>query len=163
MKKFFLILLVLVTLCSCANNKKQETSSEEKYKYLVETLTNYSGFSSGSSYYDINADMSKIEDGYRYYVTLDNPRLSMYEVSILAIEKDSDYKNTMAASSGIFDSRCSLIPNQSKVEEGFVKGIVISGTTSVPDATLLVYVNFYNRDYSKEYTEYIQMEISYGE
>lgn len=163
MKKIFLLLLLLLTLCACTQNKKQDINAEEKYKYLIESLENYSEFSSGSIYYDLDVEMSKIEEGYRYYVTLDNPCLSMYEVQIIAIEKGVDYSTTMAASSGVLDSRYSLIPNQSKVEDGYVKGIVISGISTLPSTTLNIYVNFYNRDYSKEYTEYIQMDVSIEE
>lgn len=150
-------------MTACNQNKKQDSNAEEKYKYLIESLANYSEFSSGSIYYDLSVEMSKIDNGYRYYVTLDNPRLSMYEVQIIAVEKGVDHISTMAASSGVLDSRYSLIPNQSKIDDGFVKGIVISGTSSLPSTTLNIYVDFYNRDYSKEYTEYIQMDVSVEE
>lgn len=163
MKKLLLIALLLC-LCGCQNQKKQDISGEDKYLSLIETLKEYSGFSDGSQYYDVTCEMTPIyggNGGFRYYITIDNPKISIYEMQVLAIEKDVDYTNTMAACSGVFDTRYSMIPNQSNPDDGFVKGIVISGISNKPQTTLYMYVNFYNRDYSKEYTEHIKIDVAY--
>ena len=102
-KKIISILFLLILLCSCSEVGRQKADPNERYIYMIETLQEHELFVESSSYFDISADMAKIEGGYRYYITIDNPRLAMYDVELLAIEKGVDYLNNMAANVGIFE------------------------------------------------------------
>ena len=161
-KKIISLLCVLFLLCSCGEIGKQKADPNERYIYMIETLQEHELFAEGSEYFDIAADMAKIEGGYRYYITVDNPRLAMYDVELLAIEKGVNYLSNMAANVGIFEeSKYNMIPNQSNPEKGYVKGIVASGVSSSPETTLYIFVQFKNVDHTSAHSEYIKLDVSY--
>ena len=125
MKKLFLILIVLLSLCACQDEGKEMANPDDRYMYIIEMIGEHDSFQDASNYFDISAEMAKIDGGYRYYITIDNPRIAMYDIEMLAIEKNVDYRNTMAANVGIFeDKEYNMVPNQANIEQGFVKGIV---------------------------------------
>lgn len=165
MKKILILLLSLLCLCGCTEIGKEDINPNQRYFSLIENIAEHEGsFLTTSNYYDINVEMAKINDGYRYYVTIDNPRAALYDVEALAIEKDVDYTNTMAANVGIFEeSVYSLIPNQKNPDKGYVSGLVMSGISTNPETTLYIYVSFKNEDYSNIHTEYFKLDVKYEE
>ena len=161
-KKITAFVLALMLLSSCKEIGREKADPNERYIYMVETLQEHELFAEKSSYFDISADMAKIEGGYRYYITIDNPRLAMYDVELLAIEKGVDYLNNMAANVGIFEeTKYNMIPNQSNPEKGYVKGIVASGVSSSPETTLYIFVQFKNADHTSAHSEYFKLDVSY--
>ena len=119
-------------------------------------------FSDTSNYFDITTDMAEIDNGYRFYITVDNPRIAMYDVELLAIEDGVDYMNTMAANVGIFETReYNLIPNQSNPSQNYMKGIVASAVTNKPETTLYIFVQFKNADYSNIHSEFFKFDVKY--
>lgn len=164
MKRLILILVLLMSLCACEQDGKQMANPDDRYMYIIEMIGEHDSFQSTSNYFDISAEMAKIENGYRYYITIDNPRIAMYDIELLAIEKNVDYRNTMAANVGIFeDKEYNMVPNQANIEQGFVKGIVASAITKYPETTLYIFVQFKNSDYSVVRSEYFKLDVSYGE
>lgn len=162
MKKIFAILLVLFCICGCTEIGKEDVDPNQRYFSIIDNIKTHEGFLSVSNYYDTKAEIAKIDDGYRYYVTIDNPRVALYDVEAVAIEKDIDYASTMAANVGIFDEKeYSMIPNQKNPEAGYVSGLVISGVCNNPDTVLYVYISFKNEDYSNTHTEYLKLEAKY--
>lgn len=161
-KKIISLLFAMILLCSCTEIGKKKADPNERYVLMVETLQEHELFAEESSYFDITADMARIEGGYRYYITIDNPRLAMYDVELLAIEKGVNYMNNMAANVGIFeDTKYNMIPNQSNPEKGYVKGIVASGVSSSPETTLYVFVQFKNADHTSAHSEYFKLDVRY--
>lgn len=161
-KKIISFLLAAFLLCSCSEIGRKKADPNERYIYMIETLQEHELFAEESGYFDITADMAKIEGGYRYYITVDNPRLAMYDVELLAIEKGVNYLNNMAANVGIFEEEeYHMIPNQSNVQEGYVKGVIASGLTQNPEITLHIFVQFKNADYSTVHTEYLELTAAY--
>ncbi len=164
MKKIILILLSLLCLCSCGKAGNNNNDLDSTYLSLIKSINEHETFLSSSNYYDIKAEMEKINDGYRYYVTIDNPRIAMYDVEAIAIEPSLDYEKNMAANIGIFEDKVyCLIPNQKNTEKGYVSGIVISGIAQSPEVELSIYVSFKNADYSNTHTEYFKLNARYGE
>ena len=162
MKKLLCVFILLLTLCACDDSGKQVADPDERYMYIIEMISEHESFETASDYFDINVEMAKIENGYRYYITVDNPRIAMYDVEMLAIEKNVDYRTQMAANVGIFDEKeYNLVPNQANVDQGYVKGLVISGVSKYPDTKLYVFVQYKNRDYSVTRSEYFELVASY--
>ena len=158
MKKVFTILLVLLCLCGCNEAGKQDVDPDQRYFALIDTIDERDTFTETSNYFDISTEIAKIDGGYRYYVTIDNPRAALYDIEAIAIEKDVDYIKNMAANIGIFDEKeYTMIPNQKNPDKGYVSGIVISGITENKETTLYVYVSFKNEDYSSTHTEYFKL------
>ncbi len=164
MKRILTLIVLLLCLCACSEDGKQKADPDEKYMNIIEMITEHETFETRSDFFNISAEMAKIENGYRYYITVDEPRVAMYDIELLAIEKNVDYRSHMAANVGVFEeSEYHMIPNQSNPDKGFVKGIVASGVSKLPSTTLYVFVQFKNSDYSKVHTEYFELPVSYGE
>ena len=162
MKKLILLLLTLFMLSACQDPGKEMTNPDGRYTYIIDMIKEHEVFSDTSNYFDINVEMAKIEGGYRYYITIDNPRIAMYDIELLAIEPDVDYLNTMAANVGIFETKeYNLVPNQSNPAQGYVKGVVASGISSKSETTLYVFVQFKNSDYSTTRSEYFKLDVKY--
>lgn len=164
MKKILLILISLLCLCSCKEIGKKDINPDQRYLSIIDSIKQHDTFLDTSNYFDISAEMAKIDDGYRYYVTIDNSTAALYDVEALAIEQDVDYTNVMAANVGVFeDKEYALVPNQKNPDKGYVSGVVISGTSKQSRTTLYVYVSFKNEDHSATHVEYFKLNVEYGE
>lgn len=162
MKKILIIFLVLITLVGCDSIGNQRISNEDRYQSLIEMLREYENYTEKSNYFDIDVEVASIDNGYRYYITIDSPRIAMYDVEAIAIESDVDYSNNMAASIGIFDeNEYALVPNQKNINKGYYEGVMMSGVSNNPEITLYVFVSFKNSDYSVNHTEYIVLNGKY--
>lgn len=149
-------------LCACQEAGRQEANPDDRYAYIIDMIKEHEVFVDTSNYFDISTDMAMIDGGYRFYITVDNPRIAMYDVELLAIEDDVDYMKTMAANVGIFEDReYNLIPNQSNPKQNYMKGIVASAVTSKPETTLYIFVQFKNADYSIVRSEYFKIDVKY--
>lgn len=163
MKKILMILLLMISLCACKGEGVIDKGQHEKYIDVVNQLQEHQEFLDGSEFFDITFDSSKIEDAYRFYVIIDNVKIAMYDVVAVAVEKDVDYSNNMAANIGIFeDNEYSLIPNQYNSEKGFMKGISISGISTKANPVLYLLVEWRNKDRSITNREYIKIDTTSG-
>ena len=99
MKKIFLSLILIIGLFGCS---EKNTAAETKYYDMLKLISQREEFSTSSDNFTISAEISPISEGrYRYFVTLDKPKLAMYEVEILAIEEGKEYINEVAANAGV--------------------------------------------------------------
>ena len=162
MKKLLVLLLTILCLCGCQEIATENVDPDQRYFDMINTIKEHEVFINTSNYYDVSVEMAKIDEGYRYYVTIDNARIALYDIEAMAIEQDVDYSNTMAANIGIFEEKeYSMIPNQKNPEKGFVSGLVMSGVSELPETTLYIYVSFKNADYSEIKTEYFKLDVKY--
>lgn len=132
MKKIILLIALVLLLNGCALVPAKD-DKDVLYLNLIDSLNlrDKNGFETNSEIFDLTFELNEIENGYRYYVTLDNPKYAMYGVSILAIEEGEDYSDKMAANAGIFeDDDYYLVPGQAEPSKGYVKGISISGLSN---------------------------------
>ena len=161
LNKILTVLCVLL-LCGCSMLPNKAKDADDRYFYLIDMLREHESFSDASRYFSINVEMAQIDNGYRYYIIIDEPQLAMYDIEMIAIEKDVDYTEKMAANIGIFeDTQYNMIPNQSNVEDGYVKGLVASGVSKKPETTLYIFVQFKNADYSIVHNEYFAIDCSH--
>lgn len=161
MKKLFIVSLLLLVLVGCASDNTITTGANERYLDLISQLQTREDFKSSSEYFDITTDITSINGGYRYYITIDNAKVAMYEIEAIAIEKDVDYSSEMAANIGLFeDTKYSIIPGQVYTREGFVKGINISGLSSNENPTVYLCVIWHNKDLSLTHREYFKLEFA---
>ena len=162
MKKALLILTLLLILGGCGNAGKKEANVNERYANIIELIREHENFAVSSNYYDISVEMARINEGYRYYITIDNPRIAMYDIELLAIEEGVDYMSKMAANVGIFEEmQYNMIPNQANAAKGFTKGVIASGVSSKPETTLYIFTQFKNQDFSKIHSEYFKLDVKY--
>lgn len=158
MKKLIIIFLSLF-LVGCSSTATNEY--QEKYYSMINLINERDEFQTSSSYFDISTDISQISDGnYRYYVTIDKPRNAMKEISMIIVEKDVDYSETMAANVGVLTSEYyNMIPNQYNSEKGYYKGVSASGISSSSNPVLYVLVQWKDAN-SNSVREYFKLEIN---
>ncbi len=153
----------LIFLSACSSSEEDTTTTEHYYD-MLELLTDVETFSTAPSYYDLTVEMVQIDDGYRYYVIVDNAKISMYNIQIMAIVVGEDYSNTMAANIGIFEGvSYNMIPNQTKTEDGYVAGLSISGITDEAEVTIDILVRYSSSDLQTTYRDYYRYTVTYEE
>lgn len=168
MKKILFILVACILLQGCNINKVTD-DPQTKYMDFVQLLNEQENYASASIYYDVNVEMVKVsEEEYRYYVFIDNPALSMYDIQAIASDvADINNLEVMAPSIGILDQQAvHMIPNQSNVELGYSKGVVLSGikktaSGSVPELDLRLLIQWYNVDRSNQIREFISIQYKH--
>lgn len=164
MKKFFIVLICLILLTGCGKNNTISDSYNDKYLDLIDMLNSNVEFKDSSELFSITKEISQTTDGYRYFIVIDNPKIAMYNIEAVAIEKNVDYSTTMAANAGIFEGEYySLIPNQTNVDDGYVKGVSISALTDNPTPTLYLLVQWHNKDLSITNRQFIKVDFSQTE
>ena len=162
MKKLVLLLLILILFSGCNTNNKHEKEMYQRYMDIINSINNYDNFLDSSNYFDIYGEIARTDDGYRYYIFVENPKVAMYDVEILAIERYKDYSKNMAANLGIFeDNEYAFIPNQTNPNKGYYKGTSISGITDKSNPRIFILVQWHNKDLSKSYREYIYLDLVY--
>ncbi len=167
MKKLIILLITFGCVLTGCAAKKDETDEvaakmDEYETYYTEILNNVR-VQETSEYYDVNWEMTELEDGtYRYYVFFDNPKIAMNNIIIMGVEDDIPFEEAdkMMPSSGIFENPVSLIPGQVNTKEGYAKGIVISGESSQSTVDLKLLVQWRSSS-NKKVTEYLLLPMSY--
>ena len=168
MKKLLLFSILCLFLSSCQNNDTSETQrKQEQYiKHYEEVIENTIFSSRNAAPFDISVAMNLLGDGtYRYDIIIDNPRVSMYNIEIIAIENNVSYQNAtkLMPTFGIFDSSSyNMIPYQTNVDNGYVKGIIVSGITSEQVINLKIKVTW--TDYSRVESSkiFIELEVNFN-
>ena len=162
MKKWITVLLTVCMLagCSASSDQSLEVEKYESYYAVVEENVE---FAESSSYFSISAEMSSLPDGtYRYYIFIDEPRTAMYDITAIAIDQNSiDESGTkMMPSIGIFEGKYCMIPDQVNSDAGYVKGLMLSGETDLPEAQLYILVEWQDVNRVKLTREFIHLSVS---
>lgn len=167
MRKSLLIAMLVLLLVGCGSNAESDDKIKlENYAYIYQTITDNDTFNSVSNYYDMQVVVTKIaDDEYRYDIIIDNPKIAMYDIKMMAIENNIDYSmaDKMMPSIGIFDDEeYNMVPYQINVDLGYVKGIVISGVTGNPIVNLKIRITW--KDYTQviETKEYYNVTVDYN-
>ena len=166
MRKLLLMFMMIVFLAGCANNNESiDKLKLENYAYIYQTITDNDTFDTVADHFDMQVVMSLIGDNeYRYDIIIDNPQVAMYDIKMMAVENNIDYSlaDKMMPSIGIFDDEeYNMVPYQVETSLGFVKGMVISGTTNAPVINLKIRITW--KDYTKveETKNYFNLTVDY--
>ena len=166
MRKILIMIIFVVFLGGCASKSDSiDKIKLENYAYIYQTITDNDTFNAVANYYDLQVVMAKISDQqYRYDIIIDNPKIAMYDIKIMAVENNVDFSlaDEMMPSIGIFDDEeFNMVPYQINKDLGYVKGLVISGLTDKPIVNLKIRIVW--KDYSKveETKEYFNITIDY--
>lgn len=164
MKKIFILLLGLIILSGCSNTAVNEVSSDDRYNDMIELVETNKNYLATAEYYDITFDIASIGGGYRYYIFIDNPRIALYNISVIALEDGVDYKTSMAPSVGVFEGKTyNMIPNQTNSDKGYVKGVVLSGTTTNENPHIKLLVQYQDKMLTSTYRDYYEFDIVVSE
>lgn len=143
--RLILSALASILLVGCSTSSDDSTALYEDYYNLISANTTYV---TSSTNYSLSAELVETEDSYAYYVIVDEPQVAMYNVKIMAIANDVAYEDAtaMMPSIGIFDGPYHLVPNQVNVEEGYAKGLTISGESDNDSVNLSIMVEWCEDD-----------------
>lgn len=163
MQKFLKLLITFSFLfVSCTNKKGTLNSRVQEYQNYFNAIQENEIFLYESENYSISAELvDKGNNVYSYYIFIDNPKIAMYDIKVLAVEKDSSFNsNKMEASIGIFENqKYSMIPFQVNADEGYYKGLMLSGETNMNQPEFEMLVNWYSFDRQNTYREFITFTL----
>ena len=155
MRKYVIGVLICLLLAGCNQSDIVLKEKYETYKLHYQSILNSTQFKQTSSNYNISTSLTALSDGnYRYDVFVDEPKIAMYDVEILAIVDDGLLliSDEMMPSIGIYeDSEYHLIPYQVDAELGYQKGFNLNGVVNQNKVNLKVLVMW--KDYFKIKTE----------
>ena len=122
MKKILLIITLLFLLTGCTNELTKEEVLYNDYVTELKTATNYET----NLPFDLEIYVDKIiETEVMYRVIIDNPKVSLRNIEALVIH--DKHTEDIFPSSGIFESKLSLIPGVINKSSNYVEGIILAG------------------------------------
>ncbi|QIK70421.1 hypothetical protein G7062_08960 [Erysipelothrix sp. HDW6C] len=122
MKKLILSLTLILLITGCSfGDRSLANERAKRYETNWESILDTEKFATKSNYFDVHTEISQSGDIYNYEITIDNPQIAMYEVEVIVIENNAPFTTEkMMPSAGIFEGQYTMIPNQSRLEKGFV-------------------------------------------
>lgn len=168
MKKIGLFILVAILLTGCTSGRdKLHQEKLNKYESLYQSVLDNDDFASKSKHFDLRAKIEKESDGtYKYQVIIDNPRVAMYDISIIVVEdtKDIALNKEMMVTSGVFEDKVSMIPNQAREDAKYGNGIsLVRDQTTNPEVNLKILVTWKSFNRIETYKEFVMIPLKYEE
>lgn len=122
-KKLFLIIISITLLTGC-NNTLLSVENEVYYSY-IDSLEKSNAV---NDYIPFNIEVyvdKIIETEVMYRVIIDKPKTSLRDIEVIVIH--DKYTEDIYPSSGIFESKYSLIPDVINKSSNYVEGIILVG------------------------------------
>ena len=167
MRKLIVALMIALFLSACQNEAQILQEKYERYKLHYQSILNTTQFKTSSEHFSIEASLVKLSDGqYRYDVFVDEPKIAMHDVEILAIVDNGLLlvSDKMMPSVGLFeDESYRLIPYQVDVELGYHKGFNLNGIVESDKINLKVVVMWKDYFEIKTEREYFSFDLSVEE
>lgn len=163
MKRLLLVLctLLLVTACSF-DNRKTKDDQMKRYTSLIQSTLDNDKFTQTSKSFTIQAKIEKTGDVYEYEVSIDKPKYALYNLEVVAVENNSsETDDKIMPSVGVFDGPYTLIPNQSRIDAGYLKGVGVKGEVAEPELNLKLTVSWRSDSASKEHKEFFEFNLKY--
>ena len=153
MKKVIILILSLFLLCAC--KQKEESISYDEYLNIKSQLELCDVFDRNIDF-EVSLIVNPMNQEFRYDIIINNPSDSMYDITAVACAGEDD--NAICPSIGLFDlSQYHLVPNYIDKENGFYKGINLSGIVKEVRSVKL-YVSYYkDKEYKTKIEKYIEV------
>ncbi len=157
MKKIILVMLLMITSGCSTKTVDSDVEKMSKYNSLYVDCLNNADFKLKSDNFNIELDFTQTDNGYNYYIVIDEPKVAMYDVEAIVVENLMNYNEIdMMPTVGIFESgEYNLVPYQTNKQNNFYGGIVISGDTLVENVDLYALVTWKDVTMTKQFKEYI--------
>ena len=147
-------------LAGCNSGETTGSIVYDEYEKAYNEIGEVTDFKETSENYAISYEMVLNDDGtYTYCIIVDEPRISMYDVTVMAVEEGVGIQEKMMPSIGIFDGPYTMIPSQINREGGYVKGLAINGTTSQSPVVLRLLVEWEDSHGTAVTQEYYRIRL----
>ena len=145
MKKLIIMMCLILVLTGCRQTVSADENQKQKYESYMSAIEDTENKLTSSSSFDISIAVNLLTDGqYRYDVIIDNPRVAMYGIEVLVVERSivgTVPDGKLMPSAGIYETDTyNMVPNQHDKDKGFPKGIQVGGTTNQSEVTIYVLV-----------------------
>ena len=145
MKKLIIMVCLSMALVGCRRTVNIDEDRKQKYESYITAIEDSENKLTSSSNFDITLAVNRLsETEYRYDVIIDNPKIAMYGIEVLVVERNvvgTINEDKLMPSVGIFESNTyNMLPNQHDIDKGFPKGITVGGTTEQSEITVYVLV-----------------------
>lgn len=147
--KVLCVLCVLV-LGACSKNDTANKDFENTYNSFVQSILDNNGAETKDLPFSHRLEVVQNNEGmYHYKIIVDNPKIAMYSIQMLVVDKSMDGSQTMFPCIGIHpdEDLYSMIPFQENVDKKFMKGVILEGVTPSSKFTLNVEASW--KDYAK--------------
>lgn len=157
MRRYLVICMLLCFMAGCTTHQDIDPAMQE-YNQIEENIRKYKTYDEQFPF-EINLIFNQIENEWRYDLVIDNPDVNMYDIKVLSYCQSQ--KDQICPSIGIFDEEVyNLKPNYISKNEGYYKGIQLSGITSDKE-NVYVYVCYYaDENYQEKIEKYIEVKPS---
>lgn len=156
-------IMIVVLLSGCKRSTKKEQEMLNNYKSFMEAIIDNKGAESTNIPFEHRLEVTKSKDGmYEYSVTIHNPKVAMYDIEMMVLNKNIDASKEWMPNLGLTDDvneKYTMIPFQSKKEDGYYSGVQLGGQSSSPKFTLNVMVTW--KDYAKLKTTKVFFNYTY--
>lgn len=154
-KKIGIILFILMML-GCSSKQSLESQQFEEYYQIREQLLQQDEFEEAKDF-SVALVYNQVDNQYRYDIVIDHPQIDMYDITAMVYADET--AEEMCPSLGILeDNEYHLKKDYVNKQEGFYKGIQLSGKTSQKKAILL-YVSYYlDEELTQKVENYIEVQ-----
>lgn len=159
MRKLMILWIMALLLSACSEKDKSEQEFRYTYNSFVDSILDNNGADSIDIPFRHSLEVTKESSGeYRYAITVDEPRIAMYNIQMMAVDKSASGQYPFI---GLMqnEDQYSMIPNQENKEKYFVKGIILEGSSATPKFTLYVQVSW--KDYAQINTSTVFFSYTY--
>lgn len=162
MKKIIMLITIMLFLAGCVSNPKDEDILFEKYEAAYSDLLSNDKFESSSNFFDSEVVVNKVkEDEYRIDTIIDNPKVAMYNVQVIA-EINSlgikEYKEVNPSLGIVDQSVYHLIPYQVNQDQGFYEGLVVSGLSDKKAGDVIFEITWTNYAETEQFQEFLKLD-----
>lgn len=157
MKKILTLLLSVFLLIGCTTQKTKEDNQQfDSYDKIKQNLIQRRQFDSDATF-DVILLYNMIDEGYRYDIFIKNPQEDMYNVLALCLANET--AEQICPTIGIFDEESyNLKVGYINKQQGFYKGIQLSGTTSSKQDIKLYVKYFQDEQKQKAVEKFIEVK-----
>lgn len=154
MKKYLILCLLCLILIGC--HHELSDNNMNKYSEIKNTLTKCKDFDKDFPF-QVSVVYNEIQGQWRYDLIIDQPVVSMYNIT--AISYSQYQTDEISPNIGIFDEiKYHLVPDYVNKENGYYKGIQLSGIVS-QKSNVYVYISYYtDQNYQNKIEKYIEVK-----
>lgn len=162
MRKLLVLCIAgLLFSTGCSKHNSNEKDFKNTYDSFVDSIMDNNGAESNEIPFSHSLSVVKESSGeYRYEITIDTPRVAMYNVQMMVVDKNSSGEYPFI---GLLpnEDQYNMIPFQENKEKNFVKGIILGGVSANPKFSLNVQVSWKDFGQVNTYTAFFNYTYDY--